>query len=63
MLDEIRLSEDQSAIAAIGITADGRKHVLDFELASSESGEVTRDLMCRLTRRGFSMRPPIAGGS
>jgi len=53
MLDGIRLSKDQLAIAAIGITADGRKHVLDFELGSSESGEVARDLMNRLTKRGF----------
>ena len=41
------------AIAAIGITADGRKHVLDFELGSSESTEVARDLMSRLTKNGF----------
>ena len=30
MLDGIRLSKNQLAIAAIGITADGRKHVLEF---------------------------------
>ena len=53
MLDGIRLSKDQLAIAAIGITVDGRKHVLDFELGSSESTEVARDLMSRLTKNGF----------
>lgn len=53
MLDGIRLSKDQLAIAAIGITVEGRKHVLDFELGSSESTEVARDLMSRLTKNGF----------
>ena len=43
MLDGIRLSKDQLAVAAIGITADGRKHVLNFELGSSESAEVAMD--------------------
>jgi len=59
MLDGIRLSKEQLAIAAIGITADGRKHVLDFELGSSESTEVARDLMGRLTKRGFHCDRPL----
>ena len=53
MLDGIRLSKDQLAIAAIGIDSNGRKHVLDFELGSSESSEVAKDLMRRLMKRGF----------
>jgi len=53
MLDGIRLSKDQLAIVAIGITSDGYKHVLDFELGSSESAEVCRGLMRRLMKRGF----------
>jgi len=53
MLDGIRLSKDQLAIVAIGITSDGYKHVLDFELGSSESAEVCRGLMRRLMQRGF----------
>jgi len=53
MLDGIRLSKDQLAIAAIGITTEGRKHVLDFELGSSENVEVARDLMRRLMKRKF----------
>lgn len=53
MLDGIRLSKDQLAIVAIGITSDGYKHVLDFELGSSESAEVCRDLVRRLIKRGF----------
>lgn len=53
MLDGIRLSKDQLAVVAIGITAEGHKQVLDFELGSSESGEVSKDLMRRLNKRGF----------
>jgi len=53
MLDGIHLSRDQTAIAAIGITSDGEKHVLDFELGSSENYEVCRDLLARIKSRGF----------
>jgi len=53
MLDGIRLSQDQVAVAAIGIDHDGRKHVLDFALGSSESLEVSRELVSRLVTRGF----------
>ncbi len=54
MLDGIRLSKDQLAIVALGITAEGSKVMLDFELGSSESAEVSKDLMRRLSKRGFS---------
>jgi putative transposase len=53
MLDGIRLSKDQLAIVAIGITSDGYKHVLDFDLGSTENTDVCRDLMRRLKARGF----------
>ncbi len=53
MLDGIRLSKDQLAIVALGVTADGHKHILDFELGSSENAEVCRALMRRLIKRGF----------
>ena len=53
MLDGIRLSKDQLAIVALGITAEGFKVVLDFELGCSESAEVAKDLMRRLKKRGF----------
>lgn len=53
MLDGICLSKDQTAIVAIGITADGHKHVLDFDLGSTENAEVCRALMRRLMKRGF----------
>ena len=54
MLDGIRLSKDQTAVVALGIDSEGRKHVLDFALGSSESLEVSRELMARITRRGFA---------
>jgi len=53
MLDGIRLSKDQLAIVAIGVTADGDKHVLDFDLGGAENAEVCRGLMRRLSKRGF----------
>jgi len=53
MLDGIRLSKDELAIVAIGITVEGHKRVLDFDLGSTENAEVCRDLMRRLMARGF----------
>lgn len=53
MLDGIVLSQDQTAIVAIGIDAKGLKHVLDFELGSSENKEVCLDLLRRIAGRGF----------
>ena len=53
MLDGIRLSKEQLAVVAIGIDDKGVKHILDFELGSSESSEVSRDLMRRLNNRSF----------
>ncbi len=54
MLDGIVLSKDQTAIVAIGVASDGTKHVLDFELGSTENYEVCRDLVSRLIERGFA---------
>ena len=54
MLDGIVLSRDQTAIVALGITADGKKHILDFELGSTENYEVCHDLVGRLVTRGFT---------
>lgn len=54
MLDGIRLSKDQTAVVALGIDNEGRKHVLDFALGSSENLEVSRELMSRIVRRGFT---------
>jgi putative transposase len=56
MLDGIRLSKDQLAVVAIGVASDGTKHVLDFELGSSENFEICRDLVSRLVSRGFEAK-------
>jgi putative transposase len=53
LLDGIHLSKDQMAIVAVGITNEGKKVVLDFELGSSESYEVCKDLIIRLISRDF----------
>ncbi len=56
MLDGIVLSKDQTAIVALGITPDGKKQILDFELGNTENYEICRDLVSRLVTRGFA--PP-----
>jgi putative transposase len=53
LLDGIWISKDQIAIVGVGITTDGDKVVLDFELGSSENYEVCKDLISRLISRGF----------
>ena len=53
MLDGIRLSSEQTAVVALGIDSEGNKHILDFVLGSSESLEITRELMGRIVKRGF----------
>ena len=59
MLDGIVLSEGVVVIVALGILGDGRKKMLDFEVGSTESYEVSRTLLERLDRRGvrFGGRP------
>ena len=54
MLDGIRLSSEQTAVVALGIDSEGRKHVLDFALGSSENLEISRELVSRIVARGFS---------
>lgn len=56
MLDGIRLSKEQTAVAALGIALDGTKHILDFELGNTENYEVCGDLVGRLVERGFTPR-------
>ena len=60
MIDGIRLSKDQLAVVAIGITTDGHKHVLDFDLGSTENTDVCWALMRRLTNRGFQAIAQVA---
>ncbi|MBX3265335.1 MAG: IS256 family transposase [Acidobacteria bacterium] len=56
MIDGIWLSSEETAVVALGIDRGGAKHVLDFELGSSENTEVCRSLMRRLVKRGFKCR-------
>ncbi len=53
MLDGIGLAEDLGAIVALGITAQGEKHILDFQIGASENFEVCKDLLDRIEARGF----------
>ena len=53
MLDGIGLGNDLCAIVALGITVDGEKHILDFQIGSSENLEVCTDLLNRIEARGF----------
>jgi transposase-like protein len=54
MLDGIRLSNEQTAVVALGIDNEGNKHVLDFVLGSSENIEISRELLRRIVGRGFA---------
>jgi len=53
MLDGIHLSTDQHAVVALGVTADGHKQILDFEIGASENSIVTEALLQRVKQRGF----------
>ena len=53
MIDGVFLSRELVVIVALGITGRGEKRVLDFAVGSSESYEVARELVVRLTQRGF----------
>jgi len=54
MLDGIGMGNDLCAIVALGITIDGEKHILDFQIGSSENLEVCTDLLNRIEARGFA---------
>lgn len=56
MLDGIRLSEDLSAIVALGITIEGDKHILGFQIGASENTESCTDLLTNLVEQGFKPR-------
>ena len=52
-IDGVVLSKDFVAVVAIGIKSNGEKMILDFEIGSSESFEITSDLLSRVKERGF----------
>lgn len=61
VLDGIALSDDLIGIVALGITLDGRKLILDFEVGAQESTEVCNELLGRLVARGLAFSgPPLA---
>jgi putative transposase len=53
VLDGIVLADDLVAIVAVGITVNGHKAVLDFELGASENALTASALMGRLIHREF----------
>ena len=55
MIDGVFLSRDLVVIVALGIRSDGTKQVLDFSSGSTESYEVARGLLARLTQRKFKV--------
>jgi len=57
MLDGVFLGKDKCVIVAIGIQADGSKHVLDFEIGASENATTCTVLLERLVERGFGPAP------
>lgn len=62
MLDGVVLSEDLTAVVALGVTAQGQKQMLDFEIGSSENASVCTALTDRLVERGLGLaaRRPFA---
>lgn len=61
MVDGVHLADSLVAIVAVGLTVDGRKVVLDFELGASENIEVSSRLLARLKPRGVVFAgPPLA---
>jgi putative transposase len=56
VLDGIGLGREAVVLVALGITAEGRKVVLDFEPGASENTAVAKALVARLQIRGFA--PP-----
>ena len=55
MLDGVVLSDGLVATVALGIDSEGAKWVLGFQVGSSESAEVCKDLLSNLSRRGLSV--------
>lgn len=53
MLDGVWLAKDLLAVVALGVTTDGKKVVLDFEIGASENATVVSALVSRLVERGF----------
>ena len=53
VMDGIVLSRGLVVVVAVGLCRDGSKLVLDFAVGSSESYELTKELVVRVRERGF----------
>ena len=56
MLDGVALAKDVLAVVALGITVEGEKVVLDFELGASENATTATSVVTRIVERGFAPR-------
>ncbi|MDF3131297.1 transposase, partial [Kiritimatiellaeota bacterium B1221] len=54
MLDGFSLTRELHVIVALGIDVEGHKRVLGYAVGSSESYEVSKDLLRSLVRRGLT---------
>jgi putative transposase len=54
MIDGVFVGGENCIVIALGIDADGRKQMLDFEAGTSESAETVTRLLNRLRKRGVS---------
>ncbi|MEM7603557.1 MAG: IS256 family transposase [Verrucomicrobiota bacterium] len=54
MIDGVFLGGETCLVLSLGIDAQGRKHMLDFEPGTSESQETVSRLLGRLQRRGIA---------
>lgn len=59
MMDGIHISKTQTAVVAMGITSDGKKVILDFQVGTTENTEVCDDLLSRICLRGFKPKQPL----
>jgi transposase-like protein len=57
-IDGVFVGKEQCLIIALGLHADGRKEVLDFEPGASENAACCKRLLERISERGFA--PPAA---
>lgn len=55
MLDGVVLSDDLTAVVALGITDQGVKRMLDFEIGASENAATCTALTDRLVQRGLTL--------
>ena len=55
MIDGVFPSKERCVVVALAIDVEGNKHLLDFEEGSSESAEVVKGLLAKITARGLKV--------